>query len=231
MSRAIPVVAIVAAVLPLALGGCGVAYVGGGVTPSGYAAGQERGVLGTFNDLNIKTHINDAVAQANPPLRAELGVNVFQGRVLLTGRAQLPQEKERVRQLVGAIPGVKSVYDEIEVGLPPTAGIIARDAWITTQLRAELVREPDLRAVNYLIATSDQSVYLIGAARSQAELDRATQIARYVPDVRRVVSYVEIRPGAPLAAQPPPPPLPPPGAGSPGAPVAAPTTPVEVQKL
>jgi osmotically-inducible protein OsmY len=226
MSRLIPLVAVV---LPLALGGCGITFVGGGVTGSGYAGGQERGVRGVIGDLNIKTRLNDAVAQANPPLRAELGVDVFQGRVLLTGRAQSPQDKQRARQIAAAIPGVRQVYDEIEVGLPPTAGALAQDAWISTQLRTELVREPDVRAINYLVATSDGSVYLIGAAKSQAELDRATQIARYVPDVKRVVSYVEIRPGAPMAGQPMPPP--PASVAAPGAPSAVPTTPVEVQKL
>ena len=44
----------------------------------------------------------------------------------------------------------------------------------------------------------------MGSARSQGELDRATQLARYVPGVQRVVSYVELRYGAPVAAMPPP---------------------------
>ena len=88
----------------------------------------------------------------------------------------------------------------------------------------------DVRSVNYTIDTVNGSVYLIGSARSQAELDKVTDVARNVPNVKRVVSYVEIRQGQPVAAQQP---LPQSSAGLHGAdaPAAAPSTAVEVQKL
>jgi hypothetical protein len=41
----------------------------------------------------------------------------------------------------------------------------------------------------------------MGSARSQAELDKATNHARYIPGVRRVVSFVQIRGGVPVAQQ------------------------------
>jgi hypothetical protein len=62
--------------------------------------------------------------------------------------------------------------------------------------------DPDIRSGNYTIDTQRGSVYLIGSARSQAELERATRIARYIPGVKRVITYVELRPGAPVAQQP-----------------------------
>jgi hypothetical protein len=62
--------------------------------------------------------------------------------------------------------------------------------------------DPDIRSGNYTIDTQKGSVYLIGSARSRAELERATRIAQYIPGVKRVVSYVELRPGAPVAEQP-----------------------------
>jgi osmotically-inducible protein OsmY len=62
--------------------------------------------------------------------------------------------------------------------------------------------DADIRSGNYTIETENGSVFLIGSARSQAELDRATRIARYIPGVQRVVSYVELRPGTSVAEQP-----------------------------
>jgi hypothetical protein len=53
--------------------------------------------------------------------------------------------------------------------------------------------DPDIRSGNYTIDTQRGSVYLIGSARSQAELERATRIARYIPGVKRVITYVELR--------------------------------------
>ena len=63
-------------------------------------------------------------------------------------------------------------------------------------MRSDLVFS-NIRSVNYTVETVDHSVYLIGSARSEAELDHATDLARNVRGVRRVVSYVEIRPGMP----------------------------------
>ena len=64
--------------------------------------------------------------------------------------------------------------------------------------------DPEVRSGNFTIDTSNGSVYLIGSARTQAELELASRIARYIPGVKRVVSYVELRSGAPVAAGPPP---------------------------
>ena len=87
-----------------------------------------------------------------------------------------------------------------------------------------------IRSVNYTIDTGNRSVYLIGSARTQAELDTGHAIARYVPGVKRVVSYVEIRPGRPVAAEPPPPPARRPRTQSPPARRRT-DDPIEVQKL
>jgi len=61
--------------------------------------------------------------------------------------------------------------------------------------------DPDIRSGNYTIDTQKGSVYLIGSARSPAELERTTRIARYIPGVKPVITYVEVRPGTPVAEQ------------------------------
>jgi osmotically-inducible protein OsmY len=202
----------------------GLAAAGG----AGYAANQERGVGGVVSDFTIKTNIQNAWLQAKPAMAGDIDVTVYEGRVLLTGKASTPETKTRAQQLASGVQGVHTVYNEIEVAPPETAWNSAKDAWITSQVRSGLIFNTHIRSDNYTIETVDRSVYLIGSARSQAELDAATTTARYVSGVKRVVSYVEIRPGAPAGAARTAAPSPPPP-GAPGA--AAPTTPVEVQKL
>jgi osmotically-inducible protein OsmY len=238
--------AVAALALPIALGGCPLAIVGGlaGAGGAGYAANQERGVGGTFNDFKIKTDIQSAWLKANPAMQGDFDATVYEGRVLLTGLAPTPQLKAEAQQVASAVPGVRAVYNEIEVAPPETAWNVAKDAWITSQVRSDLVFNAHIRSDNYDVETVDRSVYLIGSARTQAELDSATTMARYVPGVKRVVSYVEIRPGmppgsgpAPTALGSAPPPAaaaPPPAAAEPSAAspaAAAPAAPVEVQKL
>jgi osmotically-inducible protein OsmY len=229
--RAILCLAFTAA-LPIALGGCPVAIVGGMAAAggAGYAANQERGVGGTFDDLTIKTNIQNAWLQTNPLMQRDFNVTVYQGRTLLTGTSPNPEMKAQAKEVASRVPGVSAVYDEIEVASGEGTWQNMRDTWITSQIRSNLVFAADVRSTNYTIETVNNSVYLIGSARSQTELDRVTDAARKVPNVKRVVSYIEIRPGAPAVAGPATPPASSRAQG-PDTPAAAPSTPVEVQKL
>jgi osmotically-inducible protein OsmY len=217
--------------LPFALGGCPAAIVGGlaAAGGAGYAANQERGAGGSVDDFTIKTNIQSAWMKANPLMQTNLTITVYEGRTLLTGMAPTPEFKAQAKEIASRVPGVRTVYDEIEVSPPESAWDSTKDTWITSRVRTELAFNPDVRSVNYTIETTNKSVYLIGSARSQAELDIATNAARTTPDVKRVVSYVEVRPGVPVAAKPGAPPLA--NAPIPAAPAAAPATAVEVEKL
>lgn len=224
-------VAALAIALPLALGGCVGALVVGGLAAAaggGYAASQERGVNGSVDDFTIKTNIERELMQAQLEVDGGINATVYDGRVLLTGRVPSQETRASAEQVAGKIPGVRALYNEIEVARAEGVWDDANDTRITAQLRSQLVFDPDVRSINYTIDTTNGTVYLIGSARSQSELDRANQIARYVPGVRRVVSYVEIRGGAPVAAMPPPPMS---GARGPAGPSAAPQGSIEVQKL
>jgi osmotically-inducible protein OsmY len=217
--------------LPCSLGGCAVALVGGlaAAGGAGYTASQERGVNGLASDFTIKTDFENALIRTNAKLQADIDTTVYQGRMLLTGRVTDPAQKAQVEQIALHTANVRAVYNEIEVARPETFFDNAQDTWISTRIRSAMVLDPKIRSVNYTIDTVNGSVYLIGAARSQAELDRADQIARYVPGVRRVVSYVTIRPGEPVAATAAPSVQTGPAAYGSGP--AAPASPIEVQKL
>ena len=217
--------------LPLALGGCVGALVVGGLGAAaggGYVAGQERGVNGAVDDFAVKSDVERGLMKAELLTQGSITATAYGGRVLLTGHVPSQHIKAAAEQVAGRTHDVRAVYNEIEV--TPAQGVWnnANDAWITARVRSELVLDADVRSVNYTIDTTNGSVYLIGSARSQGELDRATQIARYVPGVSRVVSYVELRGGSPVAAMPAPPPG---GSPGPNRPSAAPRSPIEVQKL
>jgi osmotically-inducible protein OsmY len=223
--------------LPLGLGGCvGAAVVGlAAAAGGGYVMGQERGADGLASDFAITTDIKQAMAKRDPKLDAAVTTTVYDGRVLLTGQVPRPEMKAAAARIAGETPYVRAVYDEIEVASDDTFWDDAKDTWISTEVRSGIVLDSDIRGVNYMIETVNGSVYLIGSARSQRELAKVTDIARHVRGVRRVVSYVDLRTGTPVAAAAGPvaagpvPPMPlPPGAVRPA---AAPRAPIEVEKL
>jgi len=246
MGRLPSVVALVAVLgLPLALGGCIGAVVVGGMAAaagSGYMVGQERGADGLARDFAITTDLREKLAKTDPKLDAGVTATVYDGRVLLTGQVPAPEMKMAAGRLAREDSRVRAVYDEIEVAGDDTFLEGAKDAWIGTQVRSEMVLDPDIRGVNYMIEAKNGSVYLIGMARSPQELQKVTDIARHVSEVKRVVSFVEIRPGAPAAtpslasgpvAPGPPPRMPPPSGTAVPNPIApaAPPAAIQVEKL
>jgi len=227
--------AVSALLLSPCLGGCAVAVIGGMAAAggAGYEAAQERGINGTYSDMNLTATINNTLNNQY----GNISTTVYAGKVLLTGSSPTPQAKAQAEQIARRTPGVNTVFDEIRVGPNEEPGDLAKDTWITAQARSDLVFDGDIRSGNYTIETDRGSVYLMGSARSQAELDRATSHARYIPGVQRVVSYVDIRYGEPNGT--------PPGAtaATPGSPPLAsnsgaaavrpvnPNAPIQVQKL
>jgi osmotically-inducible protein OsmY len=220
-------------ILSPVLGGCAVAVVGGVAAAGGAgyeAAAQERGINGTFDDMNLTARVNNHLNNQY----GNITTTVYGGKVLLTGSSPSPQAKAQAEQAARQTDGVTAVYNEIDVAPTEDAMGIAKDEWISARVRSDLVFDADIRSPNYTIETNRQTVYLLGSARSQPELDKATNHARYVPGVQRVVSYVEVRSGAPS-----PPPataqaMPPPSmtGGSAGySPPPSANAPIQVQKL
>jgi osmotically-inducible protein OsmY len=249
MPRLPSIVALTAVLaLPSALGGCVGVVVGGmaAAAGGGYVVAQERGADGLASDFAITNEIRQAIARTDATLDAAVTITVYDGRVLLTGQVPAPALKIAAARLAHENPRVRAVYDEIEVAGNDTFFDDAKDAWIGTQVRSGMVLDSDIRAVNYMIQAENGSVYLIGTARTQSELQRVTDIARHVRGVKRVVSYVELRPGAPTGApdgagvpvaagpQPVPPPSMSPLSMSPSGPArpaTVPRTPIAVEKL
>jgi osmotically-inducible protein OsmY len=158
----------------------------------GTAASKEGGIGGAITDASIKGKINEMWFQYNIDMFSRLSTTVNQGRVLLTGVVQNPQDRVEAVRLVWQVEGVKQVMNEIRVadseGLP---GFV-RDNWITARLRTAITFEKNIQSLNYSIDTVQGVVYLMGVAMSEAELNRVTSIARTIPNVRQVVSYVKM---------------------------------------
>ena len=222
----------------MSLTSCIVPIVAGGAASTGYVAGQERDFGTQVNDTVIKTRITEKWAGFNRDMARQLTLSVYDGRVLVTGLASNPEWKTDAVRLAWEVKGVKEVNSEIELAANQGISDSARDEVITTRLRSAILLDGQIRSVNYTIDAVNGSVFLSGSARSQAELDKVTNYARNIPNVKRVVSYVRIRTGepAPPASATPqdsPPPVPQtapanaaPGAMSPGGPAK-----IEVQPL
>ena len=173
-------------------GGCVPLAVGGGAVAVN-AESQERGLEGTINDTVIRANINEHWYSHDKAVYNAVGLQVTEGRVLLTGRAPTQQVRLDAVRLAWQVDGVKEVINEIQIAKEGEGSTFGTDTWITTQLNTKLLFDRDVESVNYSVEAVRGVVYLMGIAQTQAELDRVTNHARNLRYVRRVVSYVRIK--------------------------------------
>ncbi len=183
---------LLAAGLGLALGACAPVVVGAGVT-AGVAASQERGLKGAAADTRIRFQINQLWFDESTSLYSKISLQVQEGRVLLTGQVRKPEARVTAVRLAWQVKGVAEVINEIEVGDKSSLLDAARDEWIAAKLRARLLGDAAIASINYSIETVNGSIYLIGVAQNQAELDRALAHARDITYVRRVLNYMRLK--------------------------------------
>ena len=176
----------------LALTACAAPGIVAGAAMAGLAVAQERSIGTVIDDTAIELQIQHYLLQASNDLFIRVGIEVHEGRVLLTGIVPTPDDRvEAVRQAWQA-NGVLEVINEVQVS--DRAGIVdyLRDVKITSQLRFQMLRDRDISDVNYTVETVNGIVYLMGIARSRPELDKVTTHARIIAGVQKVISHVRL---------------------------------------
>ena len=166
--------------------------VGAGATV-GVAAYQERGIKGRAKDLKIEALILEQFIKAGLKLTTTIGVDVYEGRVLLTGASKNTKITDQAVKIAWKINGVKNVINEIQVGHSSSISNFAQDAWITTQVKSNITLDSTIYSINYTIETVNGTVYLIGIAQNKKELDNVKNHASKTKFVRNVISHVRIK--------------------------------------
>jgi osmotically-inducible protein OsmY len=173
------------------LSGCGVVTGIGAAT--GISAYQERGIEGAANDLKIQIRIIDNWLDKDNDMVTKIGLEVYQARVMLTGYAKDEKMRAEAVRLTWQAEGVKEVLNEIQLETDKKETSLARDSWITTQLKSKITFDQHIYAVNYFIETVNGIVYLLGVAQNKEEHNLVKAHARSLNYVRRVISHVRIR--------------------------------------
>lgn len=175
----------------LLLSGCVGAAVGAGAAV-GVSAAKEGGIQTSIKDEAIRIKISDLWFKRSTSLFGKLNLNVNQGRVLVTGVVQNPEDRVEAIRLAWQPKGVKQVINEVRVGNSSSFGSYAQDTWIAGQLRTRLTFEKYIQSINYSIEVVQGTVYLMGVAQDQQELDRTIGVARRIKGVKEVISYVKL---------------------------------------
>ena len=180
------------ALLGASLQGCVGAVIGAGATV-GTAAMEERGIAGVTDDAALRIRLNGLFSGKDERLWRKVGLQVYMGRVLLTGAVETEDMRAEAVRLAWSAEGVKEVINEMQIAQSGGATGFARDTWITTQLKSALLFDKDVSSINYSVESVGGTVYLIGLAQDRAELNRVMNHVRGMSYVKKVVNYVQIK--------------------------------------
>lgn len=180
------------ALLGASLQGCVGAVIGAGATV-GTAAMEERGIAGVTDDAALRIRLNGLFSGKDERLWRKVGLQVYMGRVLLTGAVETEDMRAEAVRLAWSAEGVKEVINEMQITVSGGATGFVRDTWIATQLKSALLFDKDVSSINYSVESVGGTVYLIGLAQDRAELNRVMNHVRGMSYVKKVVNYVQIK--------------------------------------
>ncbi|MEO5339929.1 MAG: BON domain-containing protein [Magnetococcus sp. MYC-9] len=177
------------------LSGCIPVVVGGGVAATTSVVGEGRDLTSQMEDSWVAMKIRSRFVQNDRVRVGNIGVSVFNGKVLLTGSAINQEEVDEAVRIARETRGVTEVRSELRVQYVSPSEL-ANDSLITSKVKSQFLVDQEIHGLNIHVKTTKGVVYLTGEAHTVQEKERAIQVARQVADVREVVSYIDITPGA-----------------------------------
>ena len=165
---------------------------------------SSKGLFGTgvsvaFDPRSVGTQIDDSIMQKNLSARILLldkayflsvKSKVLDGRIFLTGKVDVAEEKLKLTKLAWETEGVRSVRNDIKIKDEFNLQQSAKDLLITSQLRTALILDKKTKSRNYTLETINQNVYIFGIALDKEEKEKVIEKANSIYDVKKVIPSI-----------------------------------------
>ena len=165
---------------------------------------SSRGLFGTgvsvaTDPRSLGTQIDDSIMEKNLLTRLTMEekkyflsvkTKVLDGRIFITGKVDNPEEKLKITKIAWETSGVRSVRNDIKIKEKFNFKQSAKDTLITSQLRAALIVNKNIKSGNYQIDTYKKNIYIYGIARNRDELEIVVDEANSILDVNKVIASI-----------------------------------------
>lgn len=193
-SAALLVSALGASVL---LSACAPLLLGGAAVGSAMVVTDRRSTGTQLDDQSIELKAVNRIAPIAGD-RGHVSATSYNKVVLLSGEVPDEAMRARVEQQVRSIEGVRSVVNELAILAPSSLTARSNDSLLTSKVKATLVDAKDIQASAIKVVTERGTVYLMGVV-TEREATRASDLARSVSGVQKVVRVFEVITEAQLA--------------------------------
>lgn len=171
----------------LALGGCA-------------STDTQRGTGETIDDAAVTAKVKAALVDNDIVEAGEVNVTTYRGVVQLSGFVDSNEEKTQATQAAKSVSGVKDVRNDLKVQGEGTqvadrsAGAVVDDSALTAKVKTALIGDETTKGTQINVETRDGVVQLAGFVNTDAERERATEVARGVSGVKDVRNDLQIKP-------------------------------------
>ncbi|MES2977861.1 MAG: BON domain-containing protein [Pseudomonadota bacterium] len=179
-----------AALVSGALTACVPLVIGGTAAGTALVATDRRTSGAQLEDEGIELRAASRI-RSTVGTRVRVSVTSYNRQVLLTGEVPNQQDKQAIEQIVSRVENVGSVVNELAVLSTPSLVERSGDLLITGRVKAAILDAKDLQTNAFKVVTEHGTTYLMGRV-TQREADRATELARGIPGVQKVVRILEI---------------------------------------
>ena len=174
----------------LLIQGCGGLVVAGAAVGA-VAVSDPRPSQVLMDDKILEMSAKDKIySDRELQTRVHININSYNYVVLLTGEALSQDLKDKAVDIVRHLKNVRRVHNEIRVADLTSFESRAKDSWITSKVKTNMLGTKNLEATKIEVITENRIVYLIGFV-SEEQGTKAAEVASQVEGVEKVIKLFE----------------------------------------
>ncbi len=181
----------------MVLGGCAPLIVGGAAVGTALVVTDRRTAGTQLEDQSIelkaRNRARDVIGE-----RGHVNFTSYNRVLLITGEVPTDADRSAVERAVAGVENLRSVVNEVAVMGNSSLTARSNDAVLTSKVKATFIDARDLEANAVKVLTERGVVYLMGRV-TEREAARATELARGVGGVLKVVRVFEVVSDAEIA--------------------------------
>ncbi len=176
---------------------CAPLILGGAMVGTAMVAVDRRTAGTQLEDEAIELKAGARAREVSPA--GHINVTSYNRMLLVTGEVPNETDRKAVEQVVSRIENVRSVVNELAIAGNSALGVRSSDSLISGKVKASFIDAKDLQAQALKVTTERGVVYLMGLV-TEREASRASDVARTISGVQKVVRVFELISEAELAA-------------------------------
>jgi hyperosmotically inducible protein len=165
-----------------------------GAKPDGPNPDAKTTVGTDVDDSAITTKVKSALLADADVKSADIKVETRKGEVQLSGFVDNQAQMDRAVAVAKGVEGVKKVDNNMSLKTTSTTmGEKIDDGVITTKVKAALLADSAVKSSDIGVVTRDGEVQLSGFVDSQSQIERATEVAKGVEGVKKVINEMSVK--------------------------------------